>query len=221
MIHAGVRHYTAMKKTKTKKMRRGESGEEVRDHTDVEVPSDAPTPSEQDSDESAAGVEPEAEASPETAVAVDPVQELREKVERLEDGLLRAKADYQNAQRRSCIERAEAIRYANADVMKSLLSVLDDFDRPLAAGEGSEDRAALLEGVRMMYGNLNKALQDHGLAAISARHEPFDPSIHEAVMQQPSEDFPTGTVIEEVARGYRLHDRVLRASWMPLVFATP
>lgn len=173
----------------------------------------------------------------------DPIAALQAKADALESALLRAKADFQNLQRRSAVERSEAIRFANADLMKSLLVVLDDFERALAAAEGAEGgqgsatptgearfnpaapagdarfnpalpdapaSSAVIEGIRLVFANLMKALGDHGLEPIDAREVPFDPTIHEALLHQPTTDAPPGTVIEQVAKGYRLRDRVLR-----------
>ncbi len=150
------------------------------------------------------------ETATETTEPADPLVELRARVEKLEDSLLRAKADYQNLLRRSTTERGDAIRYANTELMRSLLVVVDDFERSLTAADASKNLAAVVEGVRLVYDNLRKALRDHGLEAIDALHKPFDPSVHEALMQQPSADHPPGTVVEQVATGYRLRDRVVR-----------
>ena len=152
----------------------------------------------------------QAEGGEATCCEVSDTAGLRGKVAELEDRLLRAKADFQNLQRRTAIERSEAIRYANAELMKSLVGVLDDFERSLAAGVEATDVASVLDGERLIHENFRKALVDHGLELIRALHEPFDPSIHEALMQRPSDDHPPGTVLEEVAKGYRLRDRVLR-----------
>lgn len=146
----------------------------------------------------------------EVAAQVKLIDELRAKSQELEDGLLRTKADYQNFQRRSAIERADAVRYANADVMRSVLSVIDDFERSLKAANTSDNLDAVIDGVRLVYDNLRNALRAHGLEPIEALHQPFDPNVHEAMLQQPTDDHPAGTVIEEIARGYRLRDRVLR-----------
>lgn len=154
--------------------------------------------------------EPKTEGATSTVAPLDEAAELRGKVEKLEDALLRARAEYQNFQRRTAIERAEAIRYANAGLMKSLLSVLDDFERAMSSPTGESETVA--EGVRLVYQNLFKALREHGLEAIETGSEPFDPSVHEAMMQQPSADHPAGTILEEFAKGYRLRDRVLRPS---------
>ena len=136
------------------------------------------------------------------------VAELQAKVNSLEDSLLRAKAESQNIQRRAATERNEAIRFANADLMRTLIPVLEDFDRTFAAA-GADDKA-ILEGTRLVHANLVKALRDFGLEPIEAAGEKFDPTIHEALMHQPSDEIPPGDVIEQVTRGYRLRDRVLR-----------
>ncbi len=153
---------------------------------------------------------PAPESADDVTAESDPLQVLQASVEKLEDTLLRAKADYQNFRRRSAIERASAIRYANAELMKSLLGVIDDFERSLASTEASDNHQAVVDGVRLVHRNLIQALRVQGLETIDALHQPFDPTIHEAMSQQPSADFPPGTVVEVVAKGYRLHDRVLR-----------
>lgn len=133
------------------------------------------------------------------------------RIEQLENALLRAKADYQNLSRRLTAERQEAVRFANADLMRSITGVLDDFDRAIAAAEG-EAESGFVQGVRLVRENLLKALSDHGLAAIEAAGQPFDPAQHEALMQQPSSEHAPGTVVEEVSKGYSLRDRVIRPS---------
>jgi molecular chaperone GrpE len=156
------------------------------------------------------------EVSAETVESIelpaDPLTELQTRVDQLEDKLLRARAEAQNQQKRAAAEHAEAIRYANAGLMRSLLGVLDDFERSLAALENDDTPPAVVKGVRLIYENLLKVMREGGLGEIEALHKPFDPSLHEAMMQQPNGDHPDGTVIEEVARGYRLHDRVIRPS---------
>jgi len=146
----------------------------------------------------------------EGASTADVVTELQAKVAKLEDALLRAKADFQNLQRTSAVERTDAIRYANAELMKLLVRVVDDFERSLAAASNPDNLQAVVEGVRLVYENLRKALADHGLEPIEALHRPFDPNIHEALLHQPTEEHPPGTVVEQIAKGYRLRDRVVR-----------
>ena len=149
-------------------------------------------------------------ASSATVGSTDTVGELQAKVDKLEDGLLRSRAELQNAQRRAATERLDAVRYANAELMKSLVHVVDDFERALSAADQSGDMKSLLEGMRLVYQNFSKALADHGLETVDALNQPFDPSLHEALMQQPTAEKPAGTVIEQAAKGYRLRGRVIR-----------
>jgi molecular chaperone GrpE len=154
------------------------------------------------------GANAQADAGTESAGS-PATSELQARIESLEDALLRAKADYQNFQRRATTERIDAVRYANAELMRSLLNAMDDFDRTLAASNDATVDA-IVAGVRLVYENLQKALTDNGLEIIEARGKTFDPAIHQALMQQPSDECAPGTVIEQVTRGYRLRDRVLR-----------
>jgi molecular chaperone GrpE len=127
------------------------------------------------------------------------------------DRFLRAKADLANFQRRMEKEQAEAARFANAQLIKSLLPVLDDLERVIAAGEHSPDNAsALLDGVKLTLENFLKAFQGANVERIEAEGRPFDPQMHDAMMEQASADHPERTVLREVQKGYRLYDRVLR-----------
>lgn len=137
-------------------------------------------------------------------------ESLRARITALEDALLRARAEAQNIQRRAANERVEAIRFGNADLLKSIVPVLDDLDRAVQHASEQADVAALLKGVGLVRENLLKALSSFGLEPIAAAGQVFDPRQHEALMQQPSEVHDPGMVIEEVAKGYRLHDRTLR-----------
>lgn len=148
------------------------------------------------------------EAAP--AVPVDAAAELAAKVEKLEDNLLRARAEFQNLQRRSATERTDAIRFANAELMKALVKVVDDFERALASPATDESQKAFMAGMKLVHGNLTKALAEHGLETIEALHKPFDPAYHEALLQKPADAHPPGTVVEQVARGYQLSGRVIR-----------
>jgi len=140
----------------------------------------------------------------------DRAAELEKKVASLEDGLLRAKADFQNLQKRAARERSDAIVYGNAELMKSLLGILDDFERSMKALDGGAEPASVLQGVKLTHDNLRKTLSDQGLEEIPAIGRAFDPSVHEALLHQPTKDHAAGTVIDVIVRGYRLRDRVVR-----------
>jgi molecular chaperone GrpE len=151
------------------------------------------------------------DAAPSEAAAAppDPSAEQQARIDALQDQLLRAKAETQNVQRRAALERNEAIRFANAELMRSLIPVLEDFDRTFENADAAAEKS-ILEGIRLVHANLIKALRDAGLEPIEARGEDFDPAIHEALMHQPTDNAPPGRVIDQVTRGYRLRDRVLR-----------
>lgn len=140
----------------------------------------------------------------------DPAADLQSRVSDLEDKLYRARAEVQNVQKRTANEKIEAVRYANADLMRSLLQVLDDFERSIEAAKTATDAAAIREGEQMIYENFVKALRDHGLEEVEAKGKPFNPQEHEALMQQTGDGKPAGTILEVAARGWRLGDRVIR-----------
>lgn len=151
---------------------------------------------------------PEAVGESATVSAADP----EPRVEDYKDRFLRAKAELQNVTRRAQSERAEIVRYANADLVRALLVVLDDIDRILESDHQPEDTGAILEGLRLVHQNYVKTLADFHVEPIEAAHVPFDPVIHEAMMQEPSDQHPADTVLRVVQKGYRLHDRVIRAA---------
>lgn len=183
-------------------------------------------PKNQDDDSSEPAGVPSAERPSAPAVgdgaAGEPVsvEALQERIRELEDRLLRTRAEVQNLQRRAEQERRDAVRYANAELMRRLIAVLDDMERALAAVDPSQHDAPVIAGVRLVYENLLKALREFGMMPVDALHQPFDPHVHEAMMRQPTAGHPEGTVIEELAKGYVLHERTLRPSKV-IVAAAP
>jgi molecular chaperone GrpE len=125
---------------------------------------------------------------------------------------LRAHAELDNYRKRASRELEDRTRYAELDVLRDLLPVLDNVDRAIEAAEKSDDAAALLDGFKMVHQQLNDLLKAHHCQPIEALHQPFDPNVHHAVMQQPSEEHPANTVLMVTQGGYQLHDRVVRPS---------
>ena len=167
------------------------------------------------SDEAAQPRPEEAEPKPNEAAAdneADPLEALRRECDRLRDEKLRALADLRNFQERALREKTEAIRYAEAGLGRDLLVILDDLERTLESARNGSDAKAVCEGVRIVYENFLKVLRDRHIEAIEAQNQPFDPTFHEALMQQPNDEVPAGTVIQQVARGFKMHGRVLRPS---------
>ncbi len=145
----------------------------------------------------------------------------RETLSRLEEEherFLRAAADLDNNRKRAAREREEIQRYGIEKVLKDLLPVLDGLDRALAAAPPQDP---LAEGVRMVRASLEQALSRHGVSGFSALGERFDPALHEALMQVPTAEKPPGTVVLEHARGFKLHDRLLRPAMVGVAVEPP
>ncbi len=138
--------------------------------------------------------------------------DLRRELESVRDQHLRAVAEMRNLKIRSERDKAEALRYAEGDFAKELLTVLDDLDRTLETARSGADAAALVEGVRIVCEHFMKVLRARGIEPIEAQGAAFDPRFHEAMLQQPSADVPAQHVLQTLERGYRMHERVLRAA---------
>jgi molecular chaperone GrpE len=119
----------------------------------------------------------------------------------------RTQADFINYKRRVEQERSDAAKFANAMVILNLLPVLDDMERALENVSTNLAGLTWVEGIRLIYRKLQSALQGHGLTEIEAVGQPFDPNLHEAVLYGEGEE---GMVIEQLQKGYKLHERVLR-----------
>jgi molecular chaperone GrpE len=158
------------------------------------------------------GVEPAGDLGPETSVEAAEGSSLITELERLrdrEDELLRALAEQQNVVRRRRQEMESSVQYAQESLVRDLLPVLDDFERALQAmGEAASD--SMRAGVGLVYDRLVRILTAQGLEPIRPIGEPFDPTLHDAIAQQPLPGTPPGTVIEVAQPGYRLRGRVLR-----------
>jgi len=137
-------------------------------------------------------------------------RELEAQLEQERERALRALADLDNARKRSQREREEVVRFGMERALKDLLPVIDNLDRALELGERTGKWEGLAEGVRMTRKLLEDTLGRQGLKAFSARGQPFDPHLHEAMGHEVRADLPANTVSTEVLRGYMLHDRLVR-----------
>ncbi|MGE3310282.1 MAG: nucleotide exchange factor GrpE [Limisphaerales bacterium] len=140
---------------------------------------------------------------------------LREKAELadgLKDRVLRTVADLENYRKRAARERQEAVQYANQSLMEKLIPALDNLDAALSAVHSSQETSidSLKTGIEMVLVQLKGVLKDAGLEEISAHGQPFDPTWHEAVSEQESAEVPEGHVVQQLRKGYRLQQRLLR-----------
>lgn len=126
------------------------------------------------------------------------------------DAALRAAADLDNYRKRVSRERDESIKYANAAFLERLIPVLDNFELGLQAARNAPEAAAIVDGLSMVYKQLQDFLANSGVETIDATGQTFDPNLHEALAQEESHDIPEGKVIRQARRGYRLRDRLLR-----------
>jgi molecular chaperone GrpE len=144
----------------------------------------------------------------------------RETLERLKDQherYLRAAADLENYRKRAQKERDEVQKFGIEKVVKDLLPAVDGLDRALAAAPDG----ALADGVRLVRATLEQGLAKHGVKGFSALGEPFDPARHEALLQVPTADAAPGTVVLEHARGFTLHERLVRPAMVGVSTAPP
>ncbi len=157
--------------------------------------------------EEPAPVKEGAAAAEETSALAAQLQTVKAERDQLLDRLARAQAEFENARRRAAKEQQEFRDFATADAIKSLLPVIDSFERALQApSEPSDFRS----GVELIYKQLQDALAKLGVVAIPAKGQPFDPRFHEAIEMVETSDVPDHEVIEEWQRGYKYKDRLLR-----------
>jgi molecular chaperone GrpE len=137
------------------------------------------------------------------------IAELEAALAEAKDRHLRLAADFDNYKKRSRQEHLETIQHASTDLIARLLPGLDDLHKALDhKPEGIDD--AWAKGLELSVRKLEDALRAHGLEAIEAVGKPFDPSVHEAIGHEESAEHPEDTVMQELRRGYRIRDRVVR-----------
>ena len=139
-------------------------------------------------------------------------ERLTEQVAKLEDQLLRAAAEFDNYKKRTARRFEQIVQSGQDQILLELLGVIDNFDRALAPNGDKDDLNAHREGMELIYEQLKTLLGKYEVTPIEAMGKPFDPNLHEALMQTDSDEYPEGTVAIEVAKGYRQGDRVIRHS---------
>jgi molecular chaperone GrpE len=128
------------------------------------------------------------------------------------EGWQRSRAEFANARKRLERERSEAYLNATADIARRLLPVLDDYDRALQAVPPAVAADGWFDGIQLVRRKLQQMLEGMNVAPITAVGQPFDPNFHEALAMQPSDDYESGVVMQELQPGYKLGERVIRPS---------
>ncbi len=139
------------------------------------------------------------------------IEELENKIAELNDKYIRLAAEYDNYRRRTLKEKMELIKNGGEDVLKSILPVIDNFERALKAIEESSDIDAVKEGIELIYSNFTDFLKQKGIVEIEAKDKTLDTDLHEAVAQIPAQDEESkGKIIDVIEKGYKINDKVLR-----------
>jgi len=144
--------------------------------------------------------------------STDPVAELEAKLEQSEEKYLRLYAEFENYKKRTRQELDTERTYRAQSVLRDILPAIDNIERALAQQGESDEFKSFHKGVEMVYESLLHSLKENGLEVIEALDQPFDPNLHQAVMQESDERKDSGIVLEELQKGYKLKERVLRPS---------
>lgn len=155
-------------------------------------------------------VDAEQAAAPQDQPSVEPeLQAARDEVQANFARYQRLAADFENYKRRTRQELADRTQYANEELLRKLLPILDNLRRAMEHAPEGTDRN-WFEGLRMVVRQFEDTLQSQGVSPIPAVGEKFDPAQHEAIAREETDDHEEGTIVEEMQPGYRLHERVLR-----------
>lgn len=138
------------------------------------------------------------------------IEALETEVKALNDRLIRVQADFDNFRRRTKQEKEAAAKYKAQNLIEEIIPAVDNFDRALGVKAESEEAKAILQGMDMVYRQLADALKNEGLERIESVGQSFDPHYHQAVLQVETDEFESNHVIEELQKGYKLRDRVIR-----------
>jgi molecular chaperone GrpE len=158
-------------------------------------------------------LEPSAEpiAGTPAEVPTEDFEKVREERDALFQRLARAQADFQNSRKRLEAESDQRLQYANANLIKGLLPVIDNLERAMAVDTEKTDAATIIKGLRVLADQLAKVLTSHHVEVIAPNPgEAFDPNHHEALMQEASESVEPNHVTRLLQKGYMLRDRTLR-----------
>ena len=153
-------------------------------------------------DETNPAVEPEAQP--------DPLAVAQAEVERWKDLAYRSQAELDNFRKRTARDMQEARTYANSDLLRSLLSILDNFEMGLEAARAESEKSVIFMGMSMVQRQVKDFLTEQGVTEVEALGKTFDPNVHDAVAQEPSAEVADGVVLRVGRRGYRMKERLLR-----------
>ena len=144
--------------------------------------------------------------------STDPLQEALKQAEHWKDIAARNQAELDNYRKRMARDKTDAIKFANGGLLCELLPVIDSFQMGLDAAKLEDSESIIAKGMEMVQKQLEEFISTQGATEISAIGQPFDPNIHEAISQEANDDIPEDNIITQIRKGYKLHDRLLRAA---------
>ncbi len=198
----------------------------------IKIRTDSDSNSDKETDtEAAATAKKEPGNTPETTAPVeidDPIKDLEAQLEAKEqearenyDRLLRVSAEFENYKKRTSRELEDFRKFANQSLIKEMLSVVDNLELAMNSTNGHKTiDKGLLQGLEMTHREILKVFEKFNVKPIEARGQAFDPAFHEAVMQEETDDVAENTVINELQKGYLIHDRLLRPAMVVVARAS-
>lgn len=144
------------------------------------------------------------------AVLRQELKEAKAKTKKYLDQWKRAAADFANYKRRNEQEREEIVKFANSMLITRILPILDDFERAFQTMPDNMRGLTWVDGIALIKRKLQAILEQEGVTTIKAEGEQFDPRVHEAIIQEESDEHEEGEIIAELQKGYKLHDKILR-----------
>lgn len=199
------------------------SAEEAQPHIEVDEETLEESQMKQ-TDSEAQETEIEEEVEEEVISEKEVLERLQANVEAARDRMLRTAAEFENYKKRAEREKNEFMKYIATEFVTDLLPIMDNLQRAIEADEEANAKGnfnSFREGIKLIYKQLQDVLTQRGVTQIEAVGKPFDPNVHGAVMQTPSDKYPENTVATELQKGYMLHDRVIRASMVSVSTGNP
>jgi molecular chaperone GrpE len=138
------------------------------------------------------------------------IEESEKEKQEFNEKYLRLNADFDNFRKRMQKEKIDLIKYANEDIIIDFLNVIDNFDRAIDGAEKAEDMKTVIEGIKMVQKQFHDTLEKRGLSLVNCIGEDFDPHLHEAMLHEETDEVKEGQILEELQKGYKLNDKVIR-----------
>lgn len=140
------------------------------------------------------------------------ISNLKLELEKINNQYIRLAADFDNYRKRQLQERESLLKYGAEETLKKMIEALDNIDRAKSSVEKVEDVNVVKDSYNVVFNQIYDVLGKMGLEVIETANKEFDPNFHEAVMQTPTSEYPENTIINELQKGYKLGDKVLRAA---------